>query len=170
MARSKSAEQATPDTEAAEAEVGKTADVHGEEIPVAVATENEASAEPPTQGNTQSPGDKPASRRRPSALVSELDFEDAIEKSHRAKGKKRVSKWTIALERLYDATAEGKVPRGEDGALKFVRLGTYQSRNGAQQQSKALKDAVGETYEFKVTGAEDGTAGLFARVREIPAG
>jgi hypothetical protein len=107
-------------------------------------------------------------RRNPSALIEEFDFTDAVDKNFRAKGKKRESKWAKSLTKLYDATAEGRVPRGEDGALQFIRVGNYQSRNGAQQQAKALRQGVGETYEFKVVGSQDGSAGLYARVKELP--
>lgn len=131
----------------------------------------EKAPEAPAESNEQTPAEeaKPARKRNPSALIAEFDFTDTVSKDFRAKGKPRTSKWAPALGKLYDATAEGKVPRGDDGALQFVRVGNYQSRNGAQQQAKALRQSVGETYEFKVVGSQDGSAGLYARVKEIPA-
>ena len=109
-------------------------------------------------------------KNRRNAVIEDFDFSPGavIDKSYRAKGKPRTSKWVAALSRLYDATAANKVPRGDNGDLQFVRVGNYTSRSGAQQQSKALKDAMGETYEFKVAVNPDGSAGLYARVREIP--
>lgn len=106
-------------------------------------------------------------QRRPSATVDELDFSSGIEKSYRAPARQRETRWTRLLSSLYDATAEGKVQRGEDGELLFTRVGHYNTPAGAAQQAKALKKVNGETFEFKVAKSVEGGAGLYARVREV---
>lgn len=106
-------------------------------------------------------------KRRPSATVDSLDFDTGIEKSYRAPARQRETRWTRLLSELYDATAAGKVGRGEDGELLFIRVGHYNTPAGAAQQAKALKKVNGDTFEFKVAKSVDGGAGLYARVREV---
>jgi len=103
---------------------------------------------------------------RPQAIVDTIDFDSAMEDTSFPETVRR-SKWTDLLDTLYDATAEDKVPRGEDGSLKFVRLGSFGNTNGARTQIRSLKSkGLGDTYEFKAV-AKSGTSELWARVREV---
>jgi len=103
---------------------------------------------------------------RPQAIVDSIDFDAAMEVDSFPETVRR-SKWTDLLDTLYDATADEKVPRGEDGSLKFVRLGAFGNTNGARTQIRSLKTkGLGETYEFKAV-AKSGTSELWARVREV---
>jgi len=102
---------------------------------------------------------------RPQAIVDSIDFDAAMEVDSFPETVRR-SKWTDLLDTLYDATADEKVPRGEDGSLKFVRLGAFGNTNGARTQIRSLKTkGLGETYEFKAV-AKSGTSELWARVIE----
>lgn len=105
---------------------------------------------------------------RPRAAVETIDFADAAAPDDlKVEAAPRNSKWMQTLNDLYEGTAAGKVPRDEDGSLKFIRLGTFNNPGGARTQVKAFEDkALDGTYEFK-TVVKGHQSFLWARVREV---
>lgn len=111
---------------------------------------------------------KPKATPKPQAVADELDLDTAVD-DEALKPQPRKSKWVKLLDKLYDATVEGKVPRSDDGALKFVKLGTFTNINGARTQARAMESkGYNETYEFK-TVSRDGGSELWGRVVEVDA-
>lgn len=83
---------------------------------------------------------------------------------------RRISKWSIQLDKLYAATASGKVARNTAGVLKFVKLGTFKNVTGARIKAREFeKDArISRVYEFRtVRKSQTKTSELWARVREV---
>lgn len=107
---------------------------------------------------------------RPRAAVEVIDFSDAAAPDElKVEAAPRNSKWMQTLTELYEGTEQGLVPRDDDGALKFIRLGTFNNVGGARTQVKAFEDKnLNETYEFK-TVVKGGQSFLWARVREVEA-
>lgn len=99
--------------------------------------------------------------------VIDLDLDSAVAGDSLAAATVRRSKWNEQLDALYAATEANKVPRGEDGQLKFVRVGHFSNANGARTQARALeKKGRDATFEFR--HAADGKGSdLWARVREV---
>lgn len=129
-----------------------------------------------TKGTAGKPGASTtkatASGAKPSAILGEFDFDSAADPDALAKAaSQRSSKWTEALDKLYTATAEGKVPRNEAGALKFVKLGHFGNVGGARTQVRVFEKAgLNKTYEFKtVTTKDPAGSDLWARVVEVAA-
>lgn len=119
-----------------------------------------------TKAKTKAPEATAVRGTRPQAIVDTIDFDEAMEVDSFPETVRR-SKWTDLLDTLYDATSEDRVPRADDGSLKFVRLGAFGNTNGARTQIRSLKTkGLGETYEFKAV-AKSGTSELWARVREV---
>jgi hypothetical protein len=103
---------------------------------------------------------------RPQAVLNELDF-TAVQDEADFPVSVRRSKWTDLLDKLYAATEEDIVPRSEDGALKFIKLGGFTNPNGARTQMRDMvKKGLGETYEFKSVPAGGGSE-LWGRVIEV---
>lgn len=105
---------------------------------------------------------------RPTATVDALDFDTAMDDESFPVQAARRSKWTTLLEQLYEATAQEQVPRGEDEALKFVKLGEFGNVNGARTQIRNMtkaNDKLEETYEFKAVVVA-GRSQVWARVNE----
>lgn len=98
---------------------------------------------------------------RPSAILGNIDF-SGIDETELANAPVRKSPWDDVLDEVYEATAEGKVPRDENGNLKFVKIGSYAQGQSAKAQIKSFATRkLDETYEFKVHGKD-----LLVRVRE----
>lgn len=112
----------------------------------------------------------PKGQPKPQAVLDNIDLGSAIGEDEMPVAPARRSKWTSLLDQLYTLTEEGKVPRGEDGALKFVKLGAFTNINGARTQMRNLNErddgAYAETYEFKSV-TRDGGSELWGRVREV---
>ena len=105
---------------------------------------------------------------KPQAVVNDLDLDNTVDDSA-LKPQPRKSKWVVLLDKLYDATVEGKVPRSESGDLKFVKLGAFSNINGARTQARAMeKKGYDATYEFKSI-SRDGGSELWGRVIEVDA-
>jgi len=106
---------------------------------------------------------------KPQAIVDDLDFGSAAD-GEDLKPQPRRSKWIKLLDRLYEATVDGKVPRGEDESLQFIRLGSFTNINGGRTQARLLeRKGLDATYEFKtVTKGSDGSE-LWGRVIEVDA-
>ena len=106
---------------------------------------------------------------KPQAVADDIDLSSAIDGTA-LKPQPRRSKWVSLLDKLYDATVEGKVPRSEDGSLQYIRLGSFTNVNGARTQARALESkGLDATYEFKtVTKGTDGSE-LWGRVIEVDA-
>jgi hypothetical protein len=109
---------------------------------------------------------------RPQAVLNDIDLSAAMGEDEMPVAPARRSKWTDLLDKLYTATEEGKVPRGEDGSLKFVKLGEFTNVNGARTQSRALEQrdegALADVYEFKSVSVTGGSQ-LWGRVIEVDA-
>lgn len=109
---------------------------------------------------------------KPQAVLDSIDLGSAAAEGEMPTTPGRRSKWTNLLDELYTLTEEGKVPRGEDGALKFVKLGVFTNVNGARTQARNMEQrddgAYAETYEFKSV-SKDGGSELWGRVREVEA-
>lgn len=105
---------------------------------------------------------------KPQAVANDIDLTTAVDASE-LKSAPRQSKWVTLLDKLYDATVADKVPRGDDGSLRFIKLGSFTNINGARTQARALeRKGLGETYEFKtLTLAEKGGSELWGRVIEV---
>lgn len=123
----------------------------------------EASATTPTKTKAKGPA-------KPQAVADDIDLATAVDASE-LKPAPRQSKWLTLLDKLYDATVADKVPRGDDGSLRFIKLGSFTNINGARTQARALeKKGLGETYEFKtLTLADKGGSELWGRVIEVDA-
>lgn len=105
---------------------------------------------------------------KPQAVADDLDLDNTVD-DEALKPQPRKSKWVKLLDKLYDATVEGKVPRSEDGSLRFVKLGSFTNINGARTQARAMeKKGLDATYEFK-TVSKDGGSELWGRVIEVEA-
>jgi len=105
---------------------------------------------------------------KPQAVADELDLDNAFD-DEELKPQPRKSKWIVLLDKLYDATVSGKVPRTETGDLKFVKLGKFGNVNGARTQARAMEGkGLGETYEFKSVSRDSGSE-LWGRVIEVDA-
>lgn len=105
---------------------------------------------------------------KPQAVADELDLDNTVD-DEALKPQPRKSKWVVLLDKLYDATVNGKVPRTEAGDLKFVKLGAFGNINGARTQARAMESkGLGETYEFKSV-SRDGGSELWGRVIEVDA-
>lgn len=103
---------------------------------------------------------------KPQAVLDELDFDNTVDDAA-LKPQPRKSKWIVLLDKLYEATVAGKVPRSDDGSLQFVKLGSFTNINGARTQARAMeKKGLGETYEFKSV-SKDGGSDLWGRVIEV---
>lgn len=109
---------------------------------------------------------------KPQAVLDGIDVSEAIGEEEIPATASRRSKWTELLDSLYTLTEEGKIPRGDDGSLKFVKLGVFTNVNGARTQARALEKrddgAFAKTYEFKSTNKPGGSE-LWGRVREVDA-
>lgn len=125
-------------------------------------------AETKTAGKRGTPKGQP----KPQAVLDSIDLDSAIGDEEMPVAPARRSKWTDLLDQLYTLTEEGKVPRGEDGSLKFVKLGVFTNINGARTQARALETrdegTYAETYEFKSI-TKGGGSELWGRVREVDA-
>lgn len=107
-----------------------------------------------------------ATTPRPRAVMEVLDFSTAVDEDALASTPRR-SKWITLLDALYEATVVGKVPRTEEGDLKFIKLGAFANVNGARTQARALEQrGLGDVYEFRGITKGDGSE-LFGRVIEI---
>lgn len=118
---------------------------------------------------TEAPATHPAKGvARPQAVVDTINFDDvAGDEDLTTTAGVRNSKWIQVLNDLYEGTAAGKVARNEDGALKFVRLGTFHNPGGARTQVKSFEaKGLDSTYEFK-TVVKGHDSFLWARVREV---
>jgi hypothetical protein len=105
---------------------------------------------------------------KPQAVADELDLDNTVD-DEALKPQPRKSKWIVLLDKLYDATVAGKVPRSEDGNLKFVKLGAFTNVNGARTQARAMASkGLDATYEFKSI-SRDGGSELWGRVIEVEA-
>jgi len=112
---------------------------------------------------TKAEGSERKGTPRPSAVISDLDF-GGVDPARLAATSARRTAWDDTLDSLYDATAKGLVGRDGEGKLKFVKIGSYSSTQGARSQVKAFTNrGHAKTYEFKVSGND-----LFARVIELP--
>lgn len=119
--------------------------------------------ETPAKATTKTKG--PA---KPQAVVNDLDFDNTVD-DEALKPQPRKSKWVVLLDKLYDATVANKVPRSEDGSLKYVKLGAFTNINGARTQARAMEaKGFGETYEFKSISRNGGSE-LWGRVIEVDA-
>jgi hypothetical protein len=100
--------------------------------------------------------------------VDAINYDDVADDSElKSTAGPRNSKWVQVLNELYTGTEQNKVPRNEDGSLKFVRLGTFHNPGGARTQVKAFEDkGLDVTYEFK-TVVKGHDSFLWARVREV---
>lgn len=130
-----------------------------------------ATSKPKTPGSTP-PATTPATTahsNRVQARVEEIDFSaSATQDDLKREAPERRSPWMDVLDKLYQGTVDGKVPRDDNGQLKFIQLGHFQNPGGARTQVKAFEDKnLTQTYEFhtKVKGNE---SFLFARVKEVP--
>jgi len=102
---------------------------------------------------------------RPSAIVGDINF-DGIDAADLDAVPARRSPWDDVLDKVYAATEAGDVPRDGDGALKFVKIGSYAQGQSAKAQVKAFASRkLDATYEFKVHGKD-----LLVRVRETEEG
>lgn len=106
---------------------------------------------------------------KPQAVADDLDL-DHTAGDEDLQAQPRRSKWIVLLDKLYEATIAGKVPRGDDGSLRFVKLGAFTNINGARTQARSMEaKGLGETYEFKtVTRSGEGSE-LWGRVIEVEA-
>lgn len=105
---------------------------------------------------------------KPQAVADELDLDNTVDDDD-LKPQPRKSKWIVLLDKLYDATVAGKVPRSEDGSLKFVKLGSFTNVNGARTQARAMvSKGLDATYEFKSISRNGGSE-LWGRVIEVDA-
>ena len=103
---------------------------------------------------------------KPQAVADDLDLAHTVD-GETLKPQPRRSKWIVLLDKLYEATTSGKVPRGDDGSLQFVKLGEFTNVNGARTQARALeKKGLDQTYEFKSVTVEGGSQ-LWGRVIEV---
>lgn len=118
-------------------------------------------AKPKTSKTKAAPEAPAKAAPRPSAIVGEIDF-GGVDEAALEQAAARRSPWDDVLDALYDATADGKVGRQEDGSLKFVKIGSYATGQSAKAQVKAFTERkLTNTYDFKVAGKD-----LFARVIE----
>lgn len=105
---------------------------------------------------------------RPQARFDTIDFSAAAGADDlKRQAPDRRSPWMDTLDALYQGTVDGKVPRDENGQLKFIQLGKFSNPGGARTQVKAFEDKnLTQTYEFKseVKGNE---SFLWARVKEV---
>ena len=106
---------------------------------------------------------------KPQAVADDIDLTSAVDGAD-LKPQPRQSKWLVLLDKLYEATIAGKVPRTEKDELQFIRLGSFTNINGARTQARALeRKGLDATYEFKtVTKGNDGSE-LWGRVIEVEA-
>jgi hypothetical protein len=106
---------------------------------------------------------------KPQAVANDIDLTSAVDGAD-LKPQPRQSKWLVLLDKLYEATIAGKVPRTESDELQFIRLGSFTNINGARTQARALeRKGLDATYEFKtVTKGGDGSE-LWGRVIEVEA-
>lgn len=118
-------------------------------------------------GTATAVADKSKGAPRPPAAVSTIDFSAAADESElESTVTQRPSKWANLLDDLYTATAEGKVPRDDNGKLRFLRLGNFNNPGGARTQVKAFEEkGFDKTYEFK-TQVKDKQSFLWVRVIE----
>lgn len=136
---------------------------------MATATKKTSTSRAKTTSKTTSKTATPAKGKpKPQAVVNELDLDNTVDDSA-LKPQPRKSKWVVLLDKLYDATVAGKVPRSESGDLKFVKLGAFTNINGARTQARAMeKKGYDATYEFKSI-SRDGGSELWGRVIEVDA-
>jgi hypothetical protein len=121
-----------------------------------------------TETKTESKAPAKKKIERPQAVADDLDLNTAMEDEEFPVSVRR-SKWTEILDKLYAATENDQVPRGEDTSLKFIRLGAFSNPNGARTQKRAMEaKGLGETYEFKAIGKGAGSE-LWGRVIEVDA-
>ena len=106
---------------------------------------------------------------KPQAVADDIDLTSAVDGAD-LKPQPRQSKWLVLLDKLYEATIAGKVPRTDKDELQFIRLGSFTNINGARTQARALeRKGLDATYEFKtVTKGSDGSE-LWGRVIEVEA-
>ena len=126
-----------------------------------MATARKSTAKTPAKAKAKGPA-------KPQAVANELDLDNTVD-DEALKPQPRKSKWVVLLDKLYDATVQGKVPRTEAGDLKFVKLGSFGNINGARTQARQMEGrGLGETYEFKSV-SRDGGSELWGRVIEVDA-
>lgn len=136
-----------------------------------MATTRKSTAKTGTAKSTTPPQKKDAKAKgpaKPQAVADELDLDNTVD-DEALKPQPRQSKWVKLLDKLYEATVAGKVPRSDDGSLRFVKLGSFTNINGARTQARAMeKKGLDATYEFK-TISKDGGSELWGRVIEVEA-
>lgn len=126
-----------------------------------------------TKATSKSAGSTPAAATsnggaRPQARVDTIDFSAAAGVDDlKRQAPDRRSPWMDTLDALYQGTVDGKVPRDENGALKFIQLGHFTNPGGARTQVKAFEDkGLTQTYEFK-SEVKGNDSYLWARVKEV---
>ena len=108
-------------------------------------------------------------KTKPQAVADDLDFNEAMS-GEELKPAPRRSKWVVLLDKLYEATVAGKVPRDEEEELQFIRLGTFGNINGARTQARMLeRKGHDATYQFKTVTRDGDKSELWGRVIEVEA-
>lgn len=127
-----------------------------------------ATSKTKTAGSTPAATPAASGAARPQARVDAIDF-GAVASADDLKRQapERRSPWMDTLDALYKGTEEDKVPRDENGQLKFVQLGHFTNPGGARTQVKAFEDkGLTQTYEFK-SEVKGNDSYLWARVKEV---
>jgi hypothetical protein len=156
---------------------------------MAAATAKTKADKAPTEKAPAAKADKPAAEKAPAvkaavakpapavkgavkglakaqAVVDSLDFKNTAGNEDLLPPP-RQSKWVTLLDTLSAATVAEQVPRGEDGTLRFVKLGAFTNNNGARTQARAMENkGLGETYEFKSLTKGPNSSELWGRVIE----
>ena len=138
------------------------------EAPTEETAEKEA-AEEAAPAKTSTAKKAAPAKTKPQAVADDLDFNEAMS-GEELKPAPRRSKWVVLLDKLYEATVAGKVPRDEEEELQFIRLGTFGNINGARTQARMLeRKGHDATYQFKTVTRDGDKSELWGRVIEVEA-
>ena len=138
------------------------------EAPTEETAEKEAAEEAAAAKTSTAKKAAPA-KTKPQAVADDLDFNEAMSGEELRPAPRR-SKWVVLLDKLYEATVAGKVPRDEEEELQFIRLGTFGNINGARTQARMLeRKGHDATYQFKTVTRDGDKSELWGRVIEVEA-
>jgi len=138
------------------------------EAPTEETAEKEA-AEEAAPAKTSTAKKAAPAKTKPQAVADDLDFNEAMSGEELRPAPRR-SKWVVLLDKLYEATVAGKVPRDEEEELQFIRLGTFGNINGARTQARMLeRKGHDATYQFKTVTRDGDKSELWGRVIEVEA-
>ena len=132
-------------------------------------TAEKAAAKKAAPAKTSTAKKAAPAKTKPQAVADDLDFNEAMSGEELRPAPRR-SKWVVLLDKLYEATVAGKVPRDEEEELQFIRLGTFGNINGARTQARMLeRKGHDATYQFKTVTRDGDKSELWGRVIEVEA-